>query len=312
MPQLEIRLLGTMQVVRGDGSLLHLPPIVQSLFAYIVLYQYRGQPRQGHRREALANLFWSDQPEKNARRCLSTALWRLRRELDDQCTDRYLFASGSGEVGFNFGSEYWLDIAAFEKGVRRGLAVPMEDMTQEHVAVLEEAVSLYTGELLEDCYQEWALRERERLNLLYVRCLGRLMRYYRHHGAYEQGLQYGKKILAADPLREQVHRELILLYLESGQRALAIQQYEVCRRILADELGIEPMAETRHLYEQMMGTGTAVSPQPFASGAGPQKLDLLLSQLNTAMRDLDAAREQLREIQQAMACLLDQDARVSF
>ena len=307
MPRLEIRLLGTMQVVRSDGNQLHLPPIVQSLFAYIVLYQYREQQRQGHRREALTNLFWSEQPEKNARRCLSTALWRLRRELDDENEDHYLLASANGEIGFNFGSEHWLDIAAFEQAVRRGLAVPMEAMTADHVAALEAAVGLYTGELLEDCYQEWALRERERLNLLYLRSLGRLMRYHRHHGAYEPGIQYGKKIIEVDPLREQVHRELILLYLESGQRALAIQQYESCRRILAEELGIKPMAETRLLYERMLENGAAEGARPFPAVDQTPKLDRLMGQLSAVMGTLDAVREQLEEVKQAMALLASQN-----
>jgi len=312
MPQLEIRLLGTMQVVRDDGNPLHLPPIVQSLFAYMVLYQYRDQQRQGYRREALANLFWSEQPEKNARRCLSTALWRLRRELDSQSDSEYLLSSVNGEIGFNFGSAHWLDIAAFEQGVRFGLATPMEEMTAAQVEALERAAKLYTGDLLEDCYQEWALRERERLNLLYLRCLGRLMGYFRHHGAYEQGVQYGKKILAVDPLREQVHRELMMIYVESGQRALALQQYELCRRTLAEELGIEPMTETQQLYEGVRDDGGLGFTRPFAAVADGQKLELLLAQLKAAMRDLDAAREQLSEVKQAVAQLLSQDAPVSL
>ena len=311
MPALEIRLLGTMQIVRSDGNVLHLPPIVQSLFAYIVLYQYRSQQRQGQRREALANLFWSEQPEKNARRCLSTALWRLRRELDDENADRYLLASVNGEIGFNFGSEHWLDVAAFEQAVCCGLAVPVEAMTTEHVSALETAVSLYTGELLEDCYEEWALRERERLNLLHIRCLGRLMNYYRLHNAYELGIHYGKKILAADPLREQVHRELILLYRESGQRAMAIQQYEVCRRTLAEELGIEPMAETRLLYEQMVGHRAVEETRPFPLPGQAQTLGLLMNQLTQAMHDLEAARGQLEEIRQAISSLVNQNGQAA-
>ncbi|MBK6325594.1 MAG: hypothetical protein KA362_04855 [Chloroflexi bacterium] len=296
MARLEIRLLGTMQIIRPDGRPLRLPPSVQSLFAYILLFQARNQPLQGYRREALANLFWRDQPEKNARRCLSTALWRLRRELNEQNSASYLLPGVNGEIGFDFASDHWLDIEAFERGVQAGLSVVMEEMRAEHVAALETAVQLYTGELLENCYEEWALRERERLNLLYIRCLGRLMRYYRHHEIYEQGIYYGKKILAADPLREQVHRELILIYMVSGQRVLAIQQYDMCRRVLAEELGIEPTLETRVLYEQLVGVGKRPS-------AVEPILHQLMGRLNAAVINLEVAQAQLQEIRQDIALL---------
>jgi DNA-binding SARP family transcriptional activator len=287
------------QIINEDGQQVHLPPIVQNLFAYIVLTQYRNQFRNGLRRELLANLFWEDQPERNARRCLSTAIWRLRREFQLQPTINPDFISTtSDKVSLNFEFDHWLDIDQFEQAAIFGLNKSLEAMTIEQVESLEKSVNLYTGDLLEDCYEDWAIQERERLHLLYLRSLARLMRYYRRHGRYEECVQCGKQILQTDPLREQIHRELIMLYMENRQRGLAIHQYEMCRQILKRELGIEPMTETKLLYAQLMA-----EKRPFTPPTDPQpspSMDQLMIQLKQAMANLDNAQNQLRNIQQTI------------
>jgi DNA-binding SARP family transcriptional activator len=117
--------------------------------------------------------------------------------------------------------------------------------------------------LLEGFYEDWALRERERLRGLYLDSLTYLMGYYRQHGAFEESLTYGQQILQVDPLREEIHRELMHLYLTNGQRALAVRQYETCCQILGAGLDLRPMAETQALLTQFVsrgGPGRIVSP----------------------------------------------------
>ena len=306
MSQIRIRLLGRVQIIHEDGEQVHLPPIVQNLFAYIVLTQYRNQFRNGLRRELLANLFWEDQPERNARRCLSTALWRLRRELQltQPASNQDFITATSDKVSLNFDFDHWLDIDQFEQAAVYGLKKPLEVMTIEQVESLENAVNLYTGDLLEDCYGDWAIQERERLHLLYLRSLARLMRYYRRHDRYEECVISGKQILQTDPLREQIHRELIMLYMENGQRGLAIHQYEMCCQTLKRELGIEPMDETKDLYRQLM---EQKRPFPPSRPTTPSpSMDQLLLQLNHAMTNLERAQIQIHHIQQTLISMNQQ------
>jgi DNA-binding SARP family transcriptional activator len=214
----------------SDGRLIR---AVQSLLAWLLLNR-----RKAHARETLAAIFWGEQTEARARSCLSTALWRLRQVLEPDGVPRgtYLIAQPS-VVGFNCDSDYWLDVAAFEDGAGRGS---------------EEAVACYTGDLLEGFYDDWALRERERLRMLYLDCLGRLLHRHSATGALDRALDCGRQILALDPLREDVHREVIRLHVRSGQRALALQQYDSCRTALEEELGVEPMEETRALCADLI------------------------------------------------------------
>jgi len=277
-----------MQATWDDGCLLRLPPTAEALFAYLVLFQNRS-----HRREVLVNLFWKERPYNKARRCLSTTLWRLKRELaeSDSCLD----TSSYGAVKFENLQTHWVDTIAFEKKAVLALSQPVSDMDYNDILLLEEATQLYRGQLLEDYYDEWVLQERERLNLLYLRCLGRLMRFYRRQENWAKGILYGQKILLVDPLQEQVHRELMQLHLKNGQRSLALHQYEFCRQVLNDDLGIEPMEETQAIYLHLLGQKTQMSSNALMLYK-EEPFELLLQQIDTVMIGLVQAQKQLRSI----------------
>ncbi len=172
-----------------DPALLH---PVQSLFAYLLLHRERT-----HSREMLADVFWGNRSDGKARRCLNTALWRLRSALEPEGIDRgaYLISTDAGELGFNCASDHWLDVAVFEERVRQALASPSHQVEEADVQCLRESMQLCRAELLEGFYDDWVLRERERLRLLYLRCLRRLMHAYRQQGALEESLA----CRAADP-----------------------------------------------------------------------------------------------------------------
>jgi hypothetical protein len=66
-------------------------------------------------------------------------------------------------------------------------------------------------------------------------------------------LQRFEQLLALDPLQEQHHREAMRLFAATGRREAAIAQYERCRAVLRDELGLQPMAETEALAASLRG-----------------------------------------------------------
>jgi DNA-binding SARP family transcriptional activator len=220
-----------------------------------------------HHREVLAGLFWGDYDEDRARGCLNTAIWRLRRVLEPAQVRRgtYLLAPPTGEIGFNRKSDYWLDVEAFESKVDHALAKPVEVMRQTDAVQVEAGLQLYIGELLEGFYYDWALQERERLSLKYAKCLGHLMDYYGFNRQYDEAIDYGKRILQSDPLREDVHREVMRLFAQSGRRNAAVRQYEQCSSILKSQLGAEPMGETRGLYDAIVKLTDTRRPSPVFS-----------------------------------------------
>ena len=249
MSALRVSLLGTVRVDhRGRSSETGLGRAVKGLLGYLALFSKRI-----HSREVLAGIFWGDSSEDRARSCLSTTLWRLRKVLEPSPlpTGAYLVTTPTGEIGFNRESDYWIDVEDFENKVRTFLAEPCESLRADAIRQVENALILYKGELLEGFYDEWALRERERFRALFVKCQIHLLHHYRHHHAWEKGLVCAQNILNLDPLREEIHREMMRLYCHNGQRALALRQYATCREILASELNTSPMEETQFLFAQI-------------------------------------------------------------
>lgn len=118
------------------------------LLAYLCL-----NPERAFSREELVELFWPGFDLEQGRVCLRTALASLRRQLDSPD----LFMEGNvALVRINRG-RISTDVEEFEQAVRR----------KSHAAV-----DLYGGELLPGCYEEWAMLERSRLELLYEQAKG--------------------------------------------------------------------------------------------------------------------------------------------
>jgi DNA-binding SARP family transcriptional activator len=264
---------------------------VKGLLAYLVLF------RRVHAREVLLGLFWGDYSEVQARKCLNTALWRLRKALEPAGVPRgtYLITTSMGKVGFNRQSNYCLDVAEFEKHIQKALAKPYNELTAVEARTLEDALSLYTGDLLEGFYDDWVLRERERLYSLELRGLAHLLKYHRDQKDYEKALACGQKILDLDPLREEIHREMMRLHAANRQRTLAIRQYETCCRILDEDLSVPPMEETRMLNDQICSQ----SKQYLKPSDRPVNLSTArqtLHQAQKALLEFDNVSAQLRRM----------------
>jgi DNA-binding SARP family transcriptional activator len=218
------------------------------LLCYLLLNRHHPQAR-----ERLAAVFWSQHPTATSRTYLRNALWRLRTALQDAGapSDEYLSIDGDC-VSFVDSGQYWLDVQIFETTVTRFQDRSAQTLTAEDAARLEKAVDLYAGDLLEGVYEDWCLYDRERLRLLYLDALHRLVTFHEYHGPYERGLAYGIRILECDPTREKVHRHMMRLYWLLGDRNEALVQYKRCVQILREELGVRPMERTQQLYKQMV------------------------------------------------------------
>jgi DNA-binding SARP family transcriptional activator len=246
---LELKLFGAGQAHYSDQPLTGFPNRqCYLLLCYLLLNRPYPQTR-----ERLAALFWREYPTHTSRKYLRNALWRLRQALQSvgaHVGDYLLIADDS--ISFQSASSYWLDIDVFETTIARDRGLLGQELTPEQAVHIEEAVDLYTGDLLEGIYADWCLYERERLFLLHLSALSRLMVFHQTHGTHERGLAYGERLLARDSTREKVHRQMMVLYWLLGDRAAAHAQYKRCCQILKEELHLPPMEQTRQLYEQIV------------------------------------------------------------
>jgi DNA-binding SARP family transcriptional activator len=245
-----------------DGFPFHQAYLV---FCYLLLNRQHKQNR-----ERLASVFWGNYSTNVSRKYLRNALWKLRSvfqsvgaELEDYLT------VNDDSISFQRTSLYQLDVETFETLLASTRNLQGEELNQEQAQQLNQAISLYDGELLEGVDEEWCLYERERLNLLHLNTLLKLMVYHRSHHTYTLGLEYGERILAFDNTRENVHREMMLLYWLLGEPQMALVQYHHCEQILKDQVGVEPAEETRTIYQQMLHHRYTVPTELYISKSSP-------------------------------------------
>src|SRR5215207_1490232 len=134
--------------------------------------------------------------------------------------------------------------------------------------------------------------------MLYLKTQSYLMDYYKKHSRLEESIACGQKIIELDPLREEIHRELIRLFMANGQRYLAIRQYEVCKDLLVTELGVTPMPETRLLRRQITGETASQSGHSLLDRVSDLKEALSLLELALQAHELTS-----EHIQKALGCL---------
>jgi DNA-binding SARP family transcriptional activator len=220
----------------------------QDLLAYLLIY--RDRP---HAREVLAELFWGERSSSQSKKYLRQALWQVQSALDEGIADSgppLLLVDGEW-VRMNEDADYWLDVALFEQayGLVRGTSG--REMNGQCAEALRAAVELYRGDLLEGCYQDWCLYERERLQNTYLSMLGKLIACCEAHGQFDDGLAFGERILRQDRAHERAHRCMMRLHYLAGNRTEALRQYERCVEALREELGVKPARRTVALYERL-------------------------------------------------------------
>jgi DNA-binding SARP family transcriptional activator len=210
-----------------------------SLFALLAL-----NAGMFHRKEQVTEMLWPQSDEARRRSALNSALFRIRRALQDMPAT---VEADAGAVRIVLDPAARVDALALRDAVAAARQAPCA----EAAAALGEVLGATAAPFLDGLEDRWAQVERERLTELRIRGLGLLMRWYAARDLLEDALDVGRMLVDADPLHEVNQCQLINLYVRNGERARALRQYEALRRTLHDELGIEPMPATRALYDNL-------------------------------------------------------------
>ncbi len=250
MAQLSLSLLGTFQVTL-DGI-----PVnkfksnkIRALLAYLAVEADRP-----HRREMLAGLLWPEWSNREALSNLRYSLSDLRRVIGDREAKPPFLLISRDSLQINPDCDFQLDVKNFKEHIK------VKKSDRLFVEILEKSVNLYRGNFLEGftledspTFDEWALLTRERLARGASNALQALSEYFEHQEENEKAQSFVWRQLELEPWNEVAHRRLMSMMAKGGQRNAALAQYENCRKILAEELGVEPAEETIQLYEQIRG-----------------------------------------------------------
>ena len=241
MAVLNLELLGDFRIRSNAGALINISAKKsQAMLAYLGV-----KPAQLVSRDKMAGLLWSSTATEQARQSLRQTLSSLRKELAQISPDKKILVEEGDFLAID-PAVVTVDVAEFEK-----LVAANTDQS------LAEAVALYHGdfmegfELDEERFDHWVIAERDRLHRVALRAHAQLAEAQSRSGAIDKAIATAQQSLRVDPLQEAMHRTLMRLYIDSGDLVNALQQYDVCAKILKRELQVEPDAETRKLFQQV-------------------------------------------------------------
>lgn len=251
---LALQLFGSVQVTWADVPLKFATDHSRALLVYLAV-----EANVNHSRATVAALLWPEEGEEKARRNLRQALFFLKQTLRP----------------VNKLADYLQILPATLRWTNHGVAVDLHTFQQhwhsgqthahtalhhcpQCIAQLTEAVTLYRGEFLSglllrenQLFEEWALFLREQSHRQVVTMLDALTTHHLAAGNYEQAGHYAARQVALEPWHEEGHRQLMRALAAQGQPGAALRQYEQCRQLLQQELGIPPAPETTLIYEQI-------------------------------------------------------------
>ena len=244
---LKITLLGSLEVRQG-GVLLtqwrHRKTM--ALLAYLLV------TGESHSRESLAGLLWGQASDTNALSGLRKVLAELRRVIGPYLLEHDRW------VAFDFTQPCQVDILDFERGLSETLDQKVEMLDAVKTAALNQSIDLYKGDFLSGFYiqrapafEDWFTLQRERLRLAALDGLYLLGKTFYQQGDFPASIRYTRRLLELEPGHEEAHRQLMSLLALTGQRELALRQYERCREMLATTYGVAPQEKTTALYHRI-------------------------------------------------------------
>lgn len=216
-PRRRIRLLSGFEV-DGAGGRLQFPLAACRLIAYLALQE---RPVS---RSVVAGVLWPENSQERAQGSLRSTLWRARR-IDETIIESH------GEC-LTLGADILVDVAVIVEAIRAldNGGEPPDQIPVTHLS----------AEILPDWYDDWVLFERERFRLLALHALEQLAGWYTARRNLSTAFDCALAAIRLEPLRESAHRSLMIVHIAEGNAYEAVNHYRFYRRLLRQELGIEP------------------------------------------------------------------------
>lgn len=221
----------------------------RQLFQYFITFPHRHTTK-----ERITGELWPELDAIRADRDFKVALNTLQGILEPDRPSRapsdYISKQGVS-YGLNPHAPVYIDAVEFEDGINAG-AMSERSFKSQAIELYRKALHLYHGEYLPDTiYDDWSSAKRERLATLFLGGATRLARLLVEEGETVEAIDWGQRVIAADPCWEEAYRLLMRAHMASGNRPLAVRTYKQCQRSLANELGLEPMHETTQLFHKI-------------------------------------------------------------
>lgn len=200
-------------------------------------------------RDELSDLLWGDRPPASADAALAAVISNLRGAIGDA---GLAISSSFGCYQLQLPPAGWVDVEAARQAVHEGEGAQRAGRMRDVYAWTGVATAITRRPLLPGEDGPWIEARRRDLLSWRVRALDLSVAFATWNGEHAAAVAHAETLVELDPLRELSHRGLISAHVAAGDRARALRAYERCRRILVEELGVDPSAETTALYASLL------------------------------------------------------------
>jgi YVTN family beta-propeller protein len=273
----EFRILGSLEVSDGSDALPLHGPKERALLAYLLLHANEVVPT-----DRIIEDIWGDAPPRTVGSALHVYVSRLRKVVNENNgADTGLFREQTGYV-LRIRDEQ-LDLHRFESRAQVGKEMLASGDPRGAARELRAALSLWRGTpLAELAYEPWAESEIARLQEERLAALEERIDADLELGRHGDVVPELEKLVADQPLRERTRAQLMLALYRSGRQADALHQYDEARRLLAEELGLEPGPTLKRLHHGILAQEPSLELERAESGAAPRRRRFRLWQIAVA------------------------------
>ncbi|HET9380478.1 MAG TPA: BTAD domain-containing putative transcriptional regulator [Streptomyces sp.] len=287
---LRLGVLGPVRAWHGDKPLSTGSPQQRALLAALLL-------REGRTATAaeLIDALWGEEPPSQALATVRTYASRLRKVLGPG-----LLVSESGGYAVRGLGERTLDLAeAQDLAAGAEKARGAGDLGRAREA-LGRALALWDGETLAGVPGPYAEAQRVRLEEWRLQLLESRLDMDLEQGAHAEAVSELTALTAAHPLRERLRELLMLALYRSGRQAEALAVYADTRRLLADELGVDPRPGLRELQQGILRADPALAGPP-APAPEPARAPVRPAQLPATIQDFTGRSSLVAELGEVLA-----------
>lgn len=202
-------------------------------------------------RDEIFASFWPDLDPKDATNVFHVTKRKVNERITNRIedgTDYELTQYTSGFYVANDRIARHYDVFEFTEAVEQAM-VANDD--RKALQLYQRAVDLYRAPFLQTISAPWADKRREELRRLYATALTGIGRVFLRRNEHNRALGYLSRAVREAPEREDVHRNVIALYLHFGMVQEAAQQYEALEAALKEAGNLTPSKDSRDLLEQI-------------------------------------------------------------
>ncbi|MEU0114834.1 BTAD domain-containing putative transcriptional regulator [Streptomyces bobili] len=287
---LRFDVLGPVRARRGEQPLATGSPQQRALLAALLL-------REGRTATAaeLIDALWGEEPPSQALAAVRTYASRLRKVLDPG-----VLVSESGGYAVRGLGEGSLDLAVAQEWAAEAEKAKGTGALGRARELLNRALGLWDGEALAGVPGPYAEAQRVRLEEWRLGLLESRLDMDLEQGCHAEAVSELTALTAAYPLRERLRELLMLALYRSGRQAEALAVYADTRRLLAEELGVDPRPGLRELQRRILQADPDLS-EPSAPQTEPSAAAVRPAQLPATVPDFTGRSSFVTELSEVLA-----------